>query len=57
MIERLLEIDPESSLTGWSLHFRADWPLMILALLVLAVVTAAAFYYCCLLFTSPSPRD
>ena len=45
MIERLLGIDPESSLTGWSLHFRADWPLIILALAVLVVVAAAAFYY------------
>ncbi|MEI8373217.1 MAG: VWA domain-containing protein [Planctomycetota bacterium] len=45
MIERLLGIDPESTLTGWSLHFRADWPLRILALLVLAVATAATFYY------------
>ena len=45
MIERLLGIDPESSLTGWSLHFRSDWPLMILALSVLLVVAAAAFNY------------
>lgn len=45
MIERLLGIDAESALTGWSLHFRADWPLMILALLALVVATAAAFYY------------
>ncbi len=45
MIERLLGLDPESSLTNWSLHFRADWPLIILALAVLMVIVAAALYY------------
>ena len=45
MIERLLGIGPENTLTGWSLHFRTDWPLMVLPLSVLAAATAAAFYY------------
>jgi hypothetical protein len=45
LLSRLLGLDAQSVIEGWTLRFRSDWPLFLLGVGLLAALVAAVFLY------------